>query len=476
MARGGLAGNGAEPASPLSLSPRKQEAPDTIAAISTPPGAGGIGIVRLSGPDALHLADEVFRGRERPSSCATYTAHYGHVVDGEEALDECILLVMRAPRSYTREDVVEFHCHGGPVVLWQVLDLVVRKGARLAGPGEFTQRAFLNGRLDLIQAEAVMDLILAQTDLSRRAAMAQLDGHLSQQVEALRQQLTEFLAYVEASLDFLDDDIEIISREEQQRRAEALLTELRRLEASAEAGQILREGVTAAIVGRPNVGKSSLMNALLRTNRVIVTPIPGTTRDAIEEAVNLRGVPLRLIDTAGLRNSMDIVERQGVERTRHWIDRADLVLLVLDTSESLQPEDWEGLAAVAGKKTVLILNKIDLPARWEPHVLPPASAVVRVSALQGMGLEELEETLFHLVWHGAVQAGDVIVTNVRHKRALGQARESIERVLETLAQNYSEELVAVDLRAALHQLGEIVGVTLTEDVIRQIFETFCIGK
>jgi tRNA modification GTPase len=452
------------------------QAADTIAAISTPPGAGGIGIVRLSGPQALRLADEVFRGRERPSECATYTAHYGHVVDGAEVLDECLLLVMRAPRSYTREDVVEIHCHGGPVVLRQVLDLVVRKGARLAGPGEFTQRAFLNGRIDLVQAEAVMDLIRAQTDLSRRAAMAQLDGHLSRRVEALRQRLQDFLVHVEASLDFLDDDIEIISRQEQQRRAEELVAELRRLEEGAEAGQILREGVTAAIVGRPNVGKSSLMNALLRTNRVIVTPIPGTTRDVIEEGINLRGVPLRLIDTAGLRDSADVVEREGVERTRHWMARADLVLLVLDTSESLQPEDWEGLAAVADKKTVLVLNKADLPAQWEPHLLPPAAATVRVSALHGTGLEELEETLFRLVWQGEVQAGEVWVTNVRHKRALSQARESLERVLETLAQGYTEELVAVDLRAALHQLGEIVGVTLTEDVIRQIFETFCIGK
>jgi tRNA modification GTPase len=449
---------------------------DTIAAISTPPGAGGIGIVRLSGPEALRIADEVFRGRETPSDGATCTIHYGRVVDGAEVLDECLLTLMRAPRSYTREDVVEMNCHGGPVVLRRVLDLVVRHGARLAGPGEFTQRAFLNGRIDLAQAEAVMDLIMAQTDLSRRAAMAQLEGHLSRRVEAVRERMVSFLAHLEAALDFLNDDLEIISREEQQRQTEELLAELRRLEESAEAGRVLREGLTAVIAGRPNVGKSSLMNALLRTNRVIVTPVPGTTRDAIEEVMNLRGVPLRLIDTAGLRDSADVVEREGVERSRNWLARADLVLFVLDTSERLQPEDKEGLAAVAGRKTVLVLNKMDLPAQWEAADLPSASALVRVSALHGTGLEELEEVLLHLLWHGEVQASDALVTNVRHQRALTQARERLERVLETLAHGYSEELVAVDLQAALQHVGEIVGVTLTEDVIQQIFERFCIGK
>jgi len=452
---------------------------ETIAAISTPPGAGGIGIVRLSGPQALAIADRIFRGRSQPSQCETFTVHYGHIVDGEEVLEECLLTTMRAPHTYTREDVVEINCHSGPAVLRAVLDLTLRHGARLAEPGEFTKRAFLHGRIDLAQAEAVLDLINAQTDLSRRAALSQLEGRLSQRVTSIRERLIDLLAHLEAALDFTDDDIEIISPADQQARLEEIRAELRALAASADAGQILREGLSAVIAGRPNVGKSSLMNALLRTNRVIVTPIPGTTRDAIEEMVNLRGVPVRLVDTAGLRESEDVLEREGVDRSRRWLERADLILLVLDRAEPLRAEDRAALAELNGRKAVIVLNKSDLPAHLEEAEvtgLCPETPQVVLSALTGEGVDRLEEAILRLVWGGQVEASTPLVTNVRHQRALVAAAESLERALATLQQGWSEELVAVDVQAALQQVGEIVGETSTEEVINYIFEAFCIGK
>ncbi|HIE50611.1 MAG TPA: tRNA uridine-5-carboxymethylaminomethyl(34) synthesis GTPase MnmE [Armatimonadetes bacterium] len=452
---------------------------DTIVAISTPPGRGAMGIIRLSGPQATAVADALFRGRGRPSEFPSHTVHFGRLVDGEEVVDEVLLTVFRAPHSYTGEDVVEISCHGSPVVLRRVLYLAVRQGARLAEPGEFTKRAFLNGKMDLAQAEAVMDVVCAQTELSARAAMSQLEGHLSRRVEELRQQLIDFLAHLEAALDFTDEDIEIISPTEQRQRAEALLGELRRLAASAEKGKVLREGVTTVIAGRPNVGKSSLMNLLLREDRVIVTPVPGTTRDVVEDLVNIRGLPLRLLDTAGLRPTEDLVEREGVSRTQTWLERADLVLLVLDRSEPLQAEDRLALTAVAGRPTVVVLNKSDLPPRLETQEVArrlPQAPQVLLSALTGAGLSELEAAIERLVWEGGVEPGDVLVTNVRHQRALEEAAEYMERVLETLAVGYSEELVAVDLRGALRCVGEIVGETLTEDIIHRIFSTFCIGK
>jgi len=453
---------------------------DTIAALATPPGSSGIGIVRLTGPEALIIADGVFRPASEaapPSRQGSFSVRYGHVLDGA-VIDEVLLTVMRGPRTYTTQDVVEINCHGGPVPLRRTLELVLRRGARPADPGEFTRRAFRFGRLDLAQAEAVADLIAAQTEASHRAAVQGLSGRLSERVRSFRDRLVALDGHVEASIDFCEDDVAPLSRDALRHELTGLVADMRALLASAPAGRALREGVRAVIVGRPNVGKSSLMNALLQEDRVIVTPHPGTTRDVVEETVDLGGFAVTLADTAGLRESADEVELAGVARTRSWIDRADLVLLVLDGSEALQPEDHRLLAETPLARLLVVVNKADLPQRVEAAdpALPAAAPVAHVSALTGQGLDSLEGTLTHLIGNGAGPGGEALLTNVRHEHAVALAAGALDACLAKEASGLPEEILAEDLRTALDALGEITGDTTREDVIDHIFSRFCIGK
>lgn len=453
---------------------------DTIAAVATPLGEGGLAIVRLSGPKALEVADRSFvpvgRRSVRPSAAPTHTIHYGWIVRDGQRLDEVLLSVMRAPRTYTREDVVEISCHGGLLVTKLVLDTVLANGARLAEPGEFTQRAFLHGRLDLAQAEAVCDLIHSRTELALAAANEQLAGKLSQRINTLRDDLMRILAHLEAHIDFPDEDIAPHTREQLVTRLEAGLAFMDDLLRTANEGQLLRRGIRAAIIGRPNVGKSSLLNQLLGRDRAIVSPIPGTTRDTIEETANIRGLPVVFIDTAGLREAAEVIEQEGIRRSHQTLRQAELILHVFDAAEPFRPEDERHLTDFSGKKRLLVRNKIDLPAKLQ---FPPGltERVIDVCCLSGQGIEELKDAIKDLVWAGAIQAESLqVMINSRHQDALGRARASAGLALAALRQDLPLELVALDLRLAANAVGEVVGKTTTEDLLDQIFSQFCIGK
>lgn len=460
---------------------------DTISAISTPRGEGGIGIVRISGTKAIQIAKQLFRvpsknGLRKVNSLKSYTLNYGFVVEPEteEIIDEILLSVMKAPRSYTKEDVVEFNCHGGDLPLRKTLELTLRMGARLAEPGEFTKRAFINGRIDLAQAEAVIDVIRSKTDLSRKVAVNQLSGKLSEKIDELRSSLIEILAEVEASIDFPTEELDFMDLTEMQNRTENVLRELERLIMTADEGRILREGVDVAIVGRPNVGKSSLLNTLLQQERAIVTEIPGTTRDTIEEYINIEGIPLKLTDTAGISRTEDIIEKAGIERAKALLDRAELLLLVFDVSQPLTEDDIQLLELCREKQVIVILNKIDLPevlssVQIKEHL--PNRPIVRTSMLTEFGVDELKSTIVDTLTVGDVVSSDfVMITNLRHLDALKKAKESLEQAFRTLMNEMPPELVAVDLRGALDQLGIIVGETTNDDILDRIFSQFCIGK
>ena len=470
----------------------------TIAAISTPLGEGGIGIVRLSGPEAVAIADRLFhspRGVRAPAA-ESFMTYYGQVrvpegipepwaasggLSAGEVVDEALLTVMRAPRTYTREDVVELSCHGGIGALRQVLQLTLALGARLAEPGEFTRRAFLNGRIDLAQAEAVLDIVRAKTAASLRAAMGQLGGKLSSEVRRRKQRLLRLLAHLEVSLDFAEEGLETMSRGEMSEEARRLAEDLRSLAQTAEQGRLLREGLLVVIVGRPNVGKSSLMNCLLREERVIVASLPGTTRDVIEELVNLRGVALRIVDTAGMRPPGDAIEEQGLARARRCLAQADLVLLVLDGSEPLQQEDRALIAELPqARPLLLVVNKGDLTRSLDLESvgeLLPGVQPLYVSALEGTGLEELEAELSARVWRGELVLGEgAIAANLRHQGALVSAAEAADAGARALARGESEEFAAFHLTRAGEHLGEILGEGVREDVMEAIFSQFCVGK
>ncbi|RKU06787.1 tRNA uridine-5-carboxymethylaminomethyl(34) synthesis GTPase MnmE [Candidatus Poribacteria bacterium] len=462
---------------------------DTIAAIATPRGEGGVGIVRVSGSLAIPIACQIFRSPRHVSvaELPSHTLNYGHVVHpaAGEIIDEVMLGIMRAPKSYTAEDVVEFNCHGGVVPLRGVLELTLKAGARLAAPGEFTKRAFLNGRLDLAQAEAVVDLIRSKTDLTRQIAIDQLSGKLSQTINALNDRLANLLAEVEASIDFPEEELDFMDLRVMKQTAQDILDDLDRLIATTSDGKLLREGVSIAILGRPNVGKSSLLNTLLQEDRAIVTEIPGTTRDTIEAPLNLGGIPLNLIDTAGIHQTTDVVEQQGVMRSKAYLDRADLLLIMFDSSRSLTEEDRELLRASKVRKSILILNKIDLPivtSLAELHTDAPQKPVVQISLLDGKGLdgkgvEELKSAVHQELLEGETIWGDSpIVTNVRHHDALRRGRLALGHAIESFTQQMPPDLVAVDLHSSLDCLGEIVGKTTTEDILGKIFSQFCVGK
>lgn len=453
---------------------------DTIAAIATPLGEGGLAVIRLSGPHALAVAERCFApagaGSVKPSAAATHTVHFGQVVRDGRNVDEVLLAVMRAPRTFTREDVVEITCHGGILAAQLVLDAVLASGARLAEPGEFTRRAFLNGRIDLAQAEAVADLIHSRTELALRAANEQLAGTLSRRINDLRDQLLDALAHVEAHIDFPEEDIAPDTRDQLVARLERGVAFMDELLRTAHEGQILRRGIRAAIIGRPNAGKSSLLNQLLGHDRAIVSAIPGTTRDTIAETANIRGLPVVFIDTAGLREARDEIEAEGVRRSHAALQQAELILHVLDASEPLTVADEDYLAEFAGRKRILVHNKQDLPARLQ---LPSGlnAPVVEVCCLTGQGIEPLKDAIKELVWAGEIKAEMLqVMINSRHQDALNRARAAALRAVETLRAAQPLELPALDLRIAVNAVGEIVGQTATEDLLDRIFSQFCIGK
>jgi tRNA modification GTPase len=454
---------------------------DTIAAIATPLGEGGLAVIRLSGPQALATADRVFvpvgKSSRKPSGAATHTIQYGRIERNGKLIDEVLLAVMRSPRTFTREDVVEVTCHGGLLPAKLVLDALLENGARLSEPGEFTKRAFLNGRIDLAQAEAVADVIHSRTELALTAANEQLAGKLSQRINQLRDDMMKTLAHLEAHIDFPDEDIapdtqaQLVTRLE---RGMAFMDELLR---TANEGQILRRGIRTAIVGRPNAGKSSLLNQLLGHDRAIVSAIPGTTRDTIEETANIRGLPVVFIDTAGLRESLDEIEAEGVRRSRASLARAELILHVMDASEPYTATDAEYLSEFAGRKRILVINKVDVPRRL---ALPPSAGVplvVEISCRTGQGIEQLKDAIKDAIWSGEIRAEMLqVMINSRHQDALRRARAATERTLEALRDDLALELPSMELRIATNAIGEIVGKTATEDLLDSIFSQFCIGK
>lgn len=455
---------------------------DTIAAISTPIGEGAIAIVRLSGPEAIRISDKIYRGSKPLVAVDSHTIHYGKIIDPQtgKTAEEVMVTVMRAPKTFTREDVVEINCHGGLVSVNRVLELVLNAGARLAEPGEFTKRAFLNGRIDLSQAEAVMDLIRAKTDRAMGVALDQMEGRLSKLVRNLRQTLLEIIASVEVNIDYPEYDAEEVTHDLLIRQASDVKAAIESLLETARQGKILREGLSTAIIGRPNVGKSSLLNTLVHESKAIVTDIPGTTRDIIEEYVNVRGVPLRLIDTAGIRETEDIVERIGVERSRKALKEADLVLLLLNNSEPLTEEDKRLFEAIEGMDAIIIVNKTDLPAALpldEVKQLANGRPVITTSLINEEGIEQLEEAIAKLFFQTGIESRDLTyVTNARHIALLNQALQSINDAIDAVQAGLPIDMAQIDIRKTWELLGEIVGDTVSESLIDQLFSQFCLGK
>lgn len=456
---------------------------DTIAAISTPIGEGGISIIRISGEQALEVASRVYHGRNL-NQVASHTINYGRIIDPDtdKEVDEVMVSVMLAPKTYTREDVIEINCHGGLVATNKILQLVLSNGARMAEPGEFTKRAFLNGRIDLSQAEAVMDLIRAKTDRSMKVALNQLDGDLSRLIKSLRQDILDVLAQVEVNIDYPEyDAVETMTTKLLQEKATELQQQIGQLLSTAKQGKVLREGLATAIIGRPNVGKSSLLNRLLHEDKAIVTNIAGTTRDVIEEYVNVNGVPLKLIDTAGIRQTTDQIEKLGVERSRKAIGTADLVLLLLDSSEPLTKEDRELLNDTADTKRIIILNKTDLPSQLNRDELDQfvnEEEVLETSILKNTGMNELAEKISHLFFDGGIESnqGNVMVTNARHIGLLHQASDALKDVQTGIAAGMPVDLVQIDMTRCWELLGEITGDSYQDELLDQLFSQFCLGK
>lgn len=457
---------------------------DTIAAISTPPGEGGIGIIRISGEEALEVADRVYRmGNKKLSDQKTHTIHYGKVINPktDEQIDEVMATVMRAPKTYTREDVVEINCHGGILAVNKVLQTVLNNGARLAEPGEFTKRAFLNGRIDLSEAEAVMDMIRAKTDKAMHMAIKQMDGSLSNLIRNLRQEILNTLAQVEVNIDYPEyDDVEEMTSKLLMEKAYGIKDQVNALLETAQQGKILREGLATAIIGRPNVGKSSLLNKLLKEDKAIVTDIAGTTRDIVEEYVSVKGVPLRLIDTAGIRETEDQVEKIGVERSRQAILEADLVLLVFNQSEALTDEDLKLIEATNDQKRIVILNKMDLENKLNLEGLKKhlnGDAIVTTSIISDDGLAELEQQIADLFFSGQTGERDATyVSNIRHIALLRDTIDALDEVIEGIEMNMPVDLVQIDMTRAWDLLGEITGDSVQDELITQLFSQFCLGK
>ncbi len=455
---------------------------DTIAAISTAIGEGGISIIRVSGDKALQVVGSIFRGRNRKGleGMKAYTMRYGHILEfgGDDVVDEVLVSFMKGPKSFTAEDTVEINCHGGMVATNKVLENVIKSGARIADPGEFTKRAFLNGRIDLSQAEAVIDIIRAKTELSMKSAVLQAGGNLSAAVRELREKLLGLIAHIEATVDYPEEDLEEITAIQVTARLREVEEQLTSAIDSADEGKILREGISTVIVGKPNVGKSSLLNTLLKENRAIVTDIPGTTRDVIEEYINIKGIPIKIVDTAGIRETEDVVERIGVKKSRSKIEEADLIIFMLDTSRELTDEDRDIISYIKGKKYIVLLNKVDLNARMDIRELEGLEPeyVINASVIQGFGIDRLKEAIVKLFFHGEIKPNELVITNMRHKEAMLAARSSCLQAIEALAGTSAIDLASIDIRSAWYSLGQITGDTMEEDIIDKIFSEFCLGK
>ena len=457
---------------------------DTIAAPATPVGEGGIGIVRLSGAKALDIADEIFISKEgkKPSGYDTYSVHYGRIVEGADnnTIDEVLLTVMRAPKSYTKEDVIEINCHGGIQAVKNVLELVLKHGARLAEPGEFTKRAFLNGRIDLAGAEAVLDVIRAKTEGSLKAAIGQLEGRLSKDISDILDKLIDIASHIEAAIDFPDEQLDIIKEGEVALGMEELFNRVKGLIDSFSEGVVLREGVLAVICGKPNVGKSSLMNLLLKRDRVIVAPFPGTTRDTVEEMINLKGIPIRLADTAGIGAVKDALYKESSDKSKLYIERSDIALLMLDASTAIDEEDLAIARLVEGKRKIVIINKTDLDKKIDKKSLAglfKKDVIIEISVEKKKNIELLERAILGAVYSGKfTQAEGAIVTNARHKELLDKALGSISSACRLIKEQAHPELAAIDIKEAVYSLGLIIGRSVSDDILDRIFNNFCIGK
>lgn len=455
---------------------------DTIAAIATAPGQGGIGIIRISGPDSLKIANKIFSPFHKRSvlDYPVRTLIYGNILDGDTIIDEVLLAYMKGPNSYTAEDVIEINCHGGFISVRKILELVLKSGARMAQEGEFTKRAFLNGRIDLSQAEAVIDIINAKTEESHNVAQSQLEGSLSKKIRSLRDQITGILAQLEVAIDYPEEDIEFITYKELVDQTIEVNDQVKKLYQTADTGKILREGLKTAILGKPNVGKSSLMNLILGEDRAIVTDIPGTTRDVIEEFVNIKGIPLKIVDTAGIRATDDLVEKIGVEKSIEYMKLADLALVVLDSSRPLDQEDIQILENIDQAKSLVIINKTDLACQMDIESLKSyvdPKNIINISALKGQGIDLIHDRIEDLVFEGKISdSSDLMITNSRHRDAIYKAMVSIGDAINSLNDRLPYDFIEVDLKDAWDSLGCINGDTIEEDLLDTIFSNFCIGK
>ena len=458
---------------------------DTIAAIATPIGIGGLSVVRLSGKDAIHICERIFRGQKPLSKMKGYTAQYGKIIDLQgNDIDEVVVTIFTSPHSYTTENMVEISCHGGMFITQQILNAVLNAGARIAQPGEFTKRAFLNGRIDLAQAEAIADLIQSSSELSHRASLLQLEGKLSLEIKKLKEMLIDLCSILELELDFVEEGIEFQNREEVGRKINLVLNEVKKLIDSYNVGKLYREGIRVVIVGKPNVGKSSILNNLLNENRAIVTEIPGTTRDVIEENINLNGILYKVVDTAGFRETIDPIESEGVIRAKNQLKMADLILIVLDHTQGFNNNDIEIIQLVKEyhnpRNIIYVINKTDISINKMVYekIKEICNETISISAKTGIGMKELKEKLVKIVTHGKVPltSDGIIVINSRHKEGLLKAKHNLLNALKSYGNKMSNEFIVVDLRAAMDALGEILGEITSDEILNNIFSKFCIGK
>lgn len=453
---------------------------DTIAAISTPRGEGGIGIVRISGDSAIEIAEKIFRpiSGKKVSELRNFSINYGHIYDGDTMIDEVMVSVMKAPKTYTKEDIIEINCHGGLVVTEKILETVLKYGARLSEPGEFTRRAFLNGRIDLTQAEAIIDIIHGKTEKSVSLSLNQLRGDLKEQIEHLKKLVLDVAAHINVVLDYPEEGIDDPLPANLVGNLEEVISTTDRLIKSYDKGKMIKEGIKTAIVGKPNVGKSSILNSVLKEDRAIVTHVPGTTRDVIEEVVNLKGIPLVLVDTAGIRNTDDIVENIGVEKSKKMIEKADLILFVVDSSRELEDEDFEIHDAIKADKVIGIINKIDMERKADISKLTKVTKWIEISAKENLGIDAMEDEIYNHIVDGSIEDSSqkITITNVRHKSALEKTKQYVENMFETINLGLPMDLLAVDIKGALDSLSEVTGEISSEDLLDHIFSNFCVGK